>query len=83
MKIETKYDVGQHIWVVDECKKEVSVYDDYIVTIVQEIDNLYYCSKEAYNEYKEDEIIPYEDTNKLVEKIKEILKKIEGEKEDE
>ena len=46
MKIETKYDVGQHIWVVYRANQEVSVYDDYIATIVQDKDNYYYCTQE-------------------------------------
>lgn len=77
MKIETKYDVGQHIWIVYEANKEVSIYDDCIASIVHDGNGYYYCSSINYDEYKEDEVITYEDTNKLVEKIKEILKEIE------
>ena len=30
MTIQTKYEIGQHVWVVYENNKEVCVYDDYI-----------------------------------------------------
>lgn len=34
MKIETKYEIGDHIWVVYKHEGEVYVYDDQIVNIV-------------------------------------------------
>lgn len=73
MKIETKYDIGQHIWVVYKYREEISVYDDYIVEITVGKDCVEYLSENCDASYKEDEIIVYEDANKLVEKIKELL----------
>lgn len=79
MKIETKYEIGQHIWVVSKINggmPEVSVYDDYIEDIVIDKNGYTYATGDTYQEYKEDELILYEDTNKLVKKIKELLKEI-------
>ena len=76
MKIETKYEIGQRIWIVYKRDGEVSVYDDYITSVVKDNERLYYTADIGYQEYKEDEIILYEDTNKLVEKIKELLNEI-------
>jgi hypothetical protein len=77
MKIETKYDIGQRIWIVYEHQKEVQVYEDFIANILIDEDNkLLYCSKESYEEYKEEDIILYEETEKLVNKIKEVMKEI-------
>lgn len=75
MKIETKYDIGQRIWIVYEHKGEVHIYDDFIVSIGWE-DYLYYITKEACEEVKEEEVVLYEDTEKLVNKIKECMEKI-------
>ena len=85
MKIETKYKIGQHVWVVYENNGEVCVYDDYIVSVTYD-NNVKYVLKEDWTEVPEEEIILYEDTKysaKLVNKIKEIMQKIrekEGQK---
>ena len=76
MDIKTKYEIGQHIWVVYEHQKEVHVYDDCISSIVIDDDGMIYGTKETYEEYKEEEIILYEETEKLVEKIKKITEEI-------
>ena len=75
MTIQTKYEIGQHVWVVYENCKEVCVYDDYIGWISIE-DGLTYGLRETCNEIGDEEIILYEDTDKLVDKIKETMKGI-------
>lgn len=75
MKIETKYGIGQRIWIVYEHQGEVHIYDDFIASVGWE-DYLYYMTKEACEEVKEKEIVLYEDTEKLVNKIKECMEKI-------
>ena len=75
MKIETKYEIGQHVWVVYENNKEVCVYDDYISYISIE-DGLVYGMKEGYSEASEEEIILYDEADKLVDKIKKIMQEI-------
>ena len=76
MTIKTKYEIGQHIWIVYEHRNEVHVYDDYISNIVIDDDGIMYSSKETYEEYKEEEIILYEETEKLIEKIKKLMQEI-------
>ena len=75
MEIKTKYNIGQHIWVVYEDRAEVSVYDTIIDAICYDKDGIDYITNEG-NDYPEEQIIPYEDTNKLVAKIKELMNTI-------
>ena len=82
MTIKTKYEIGQHVWVVYENYGEVCVYDDYIVSVTYE-NNVKYVLKEGWSEVSEKEIILYENTDILVDKIKETMKGIrekEGQK---
>lgn len=80
MKIETKYDVGERIWIIDrggsESSGEVMVYSDVIAGINIDKDGITYWSSESYDEVKEDEVIPYSDTQKLLEIILEIDREI-------
>ena len=75
MEIKTKYDIGQHIWVVYEDTGIVCAYDDYIGWITYE-DDLVYGLKESCNDLSEEEIISYEDTDTLVERIKQLMQEI-------
>ena len=76
MTIKTKYEIGQRVWIVYENKGEACVYDDYIDEICIGENGLYYMLKEACIDGKEEDIILYEDTDKLVEKIKQIMEDI-------
>ena len=77
MNIKTKYDVGIHVWIVYEHNGEVHVYEDEIVNIViDENKKLLYCSKCAYEEFEEKDIILYEELDKMAEKVKETMQKI-------
>lgn len=83
MEIKTKYEVGQRVWIVYEAEVngykscEASVYDTYINSIILEKDSLiYYCNDGNYTEIKEEDIILYEDTEKLIEKLKKLLEEI-------
>lgn len=80
MKIETKYNVGQHIWIVCEQNKTATVYDDYIGSIVIDATGYTYGTKESYEELQEEQIILYEDNEKLLQRIKNILGGIDNEK---
>lgn len=75
MEIKTKYEIGQHIWIVYEDRGEVSVYDTWIDSIGFEKNGLYYFTKEA-NDYTEDMIILYEEKDKLIKKIEELMQEI-------
>lgn len=75
MNIKTKYDVGTHIWIIYEHNGEVHVYDDYISSIGWE-DYLFYVTKESCEELKEENVILYEEEDKLVERIKQLMLEI-------
>lgn len=76
MEIKTKYEIGQRVWIAYENKGEVCVYDDYIDEICMGENGLYYMLKEACIDRAEEDIVLYEDTDKLVEKIKQIMQEI-------
>lgn len=81
MKIETKYNIGDHIWVVYEDRMSVGVYDEYITEIAIDKDNeIVYYAKNA-EEIKENDAILYDETDKLVAKIQELMKEINERKE--
>lgn len=75
MNIKTKYEVGTHIWVVYENRGEVHIYDDYLSSIGWE-GYLFYITKESCEELKEENVILYEETDKLAEKIKQLMLEI-------
>lgn len=67
MEIKTKYETGSHIWIVKSKKfrKLIEVTDDYIASIrVETKDKYTYITKEGL-ELKEDEIILYEEQDKV------------------
>lgn len=75
MQINTKYEIGQHVWHIYENKGEVCVFDDFIGWITIE-DNMYYTLKESSADVIEEDIILYEDTDTLLKKIIEIMEDI-------
>lgn len=73
MQINTKYDIGTHIWIVSINLKggELYVFDTYIVAISIDKDGIIYLAdSENYFELKEEDIILYENKDKLYEVIK-------------
>lgn len=76
MTIKIKYEIGQRVWIVYENRGEACVYDDYIDEIFVNDEGINYMLREACIDGKEEDIIPYEDTDKLVEKIKQIMEDI-------
>lgn len=76
MEIKTKYEIGQRVWIVYENKGEACVYDDYIDEICISESGLYYMLKEASIDETEANIVLYENTDKLVEKIKQTMEEI-------
>ena len=77
MVIETKYNIGDRVWVVDEVTNgedvpyEIEVYSEEIRYISYENELIYHVG-EGCVEFREDEVIPYENLEKLAKKIKEI-----------
>lgn len=88
MKIETKYNIGDKVWIVYEgdfynsftgerqnsC--EVSVYTDIITEFTFYEYGLVYNFENYPDELKEDEIILYDDKIALLDKIEELMNKI-------
>lgn len=72
MVIKTKYQIGQRVWLVSENEphKEVEVFSDVIDQVVIYNDGeIYYFLKELCDDVKEDKLIPYEDTERLLQEI--------------
>lgn len=79
MKINTDYEIGQHIWMVYVFDGEIHVYDDYIDYILINKEGALYCPKIGYEELGDFEVIAYEDTDKLIKKIIELSKELKKE----
>ena len=72
MELKTKYNIGQRVWIVAENKmhEEVGVFSDTIAEIcVTEKRGLVYILNRLCDEVKEENIIPYEDTESLLQEI--------------
>lgn len=85
MKIETKFNIGDRIWIVYEDRKEIHVYSDEIDSMCVERNNkvaIYLKNSDAFDTYEED-VFKYEDTEGLMNKIKELDDKIRKEEEHE
>ena len=84
MNIKTKYEIGQRVWIVYKNKGEVCAYCEPVINIVIDENGFYYCTDNSYDEIKEENIILEDDKDKLFEKIKQLMKEIdEEENEDE
>lgn len=75
MKIETKYNIGDKVWVVYENQGEVCVYDTEITDIFIDKDGINYYGKEG-TDYLEDLLISYNEKDKLLERILSIMNEI-------
>lgn len=75
MKIETKYNLGDHIMGIYTQNDEVCLYDDFIGWISLEEDGITYGLKESYQDFKEKDLFLYEDNENIMNKIKEELEK--------
>ena len=89
MKIETKYNVGDKVWIVYEptireeefkvykLAGEVALYLDRIIEIVFYDNKIVYVFENCPEELEEYEIILYNEKDKLLAKIEELTNKIE------
>ena len=85
MKIKTKFDIGDRIWVVYEHRGGVYVYSDEIDGMMIERDNkvvLYFKNSDALD-VCEGDVFEYNDMEGLMNKIKELDDKIRKEEEHE
>ena len=81
MKIETKFNIGDRVWIVYENRGEVNVYSDEIDSMTIENSgrlSIWFKDSDAMDVYEE-ELIEYNDLKKLAEKILEIDNKIRKE----
>ena len=76
MIIETKYNIGDHIWFIYIHKDEICLFDDYITDINIDKDGINYWCIDAEDTIKENDIVRYEDEIGLANKIKELMKEI-------
>lgn len=83
MKIQTKYEIGDKVWVVYANRGEACVFDDYISEIYINENGLFYMLKKDCVDHKEEDIILYEDEETLVSKIKQIMREVTKKKESE
>lgn len=80
MKIETKYNVGDKVWIVYEASNqfgkigEVSIYSTTIEAILVDDDGVHYSTE--YNENEESEVVLYTDHEGLVKAIIDLMNKI-------
>lgn len=79
MKIETKYEIGQKIWIVYKNKGEVCLYCEAILEIAFDKNGFWYTTENSYDEIKEKDVILENDKDKLFEAIQKIMKEIEEE----
>ena len=79
MKIETKYNIGDHIWVVYKERATVGIYDEYINEIAINKNNqiTYYMGN--CEDFEEDKIILYEEKDKLLAQIEKLMEEINEE----
>lgn len=82
MEIKTKYEIGTHIWVIYENNGEICLYDDYIEEIAVGKDGYVYILKTACEEIKEEEIILYEEKEKLYDTIYKMMETINKKEEE-
>ena len=76
MKIETKYEIGQHIWIVYEHNGEVCVFDDEITEICVDKDGVGYWCKESGDSHSENQIILYKNQEELLNRIVNLMEDI-------
>ena len=78
MKIETKYEIGQKIWIVYKNKGKVCLYCEAISEIAFNTEKLCYITYSC-NEIQEKDVILENDKDKLFEAIQKLMKEIEEE----
>ena len=81
MKIETKFNIGDRVWIVYDYKGEVHVYSDEIDSITIEKNGkllIWFKDSDAMDVYEEG-LIEYEDLKTLAERILELDNKVRKE----
>lgn len=80
MIINSKFNTGNRVWVVQERNKAINIYSDTIeeisVVYTNKGNKIKYWLKNSYEYFDEKEIINYEDKEKLISMIKDLDNKI-------
>lgn len=76
MKINTKYDIGQRVWIIYENRGEVCVFDDIISEICISESGLEYWVQISGDSILEENIILYEEYDKLKDRILKLMEDI-------
>lgn len=77
MDIKTKYNIGDKIWVVYENNGEVYIFSDVIDSyLISEDETIIYVKNSNCVDLKEADVILYDDTEALIEKIIKLDKEI-------
>ena len=74
--IEMKYDIGTKVWVVYILHGEVSVYTDTLAEFCVSEEKEFYITEVGFHELTQDEVILYEDKDKLYKTICEKMNEI-------
>ena len=74
--ITMKYDIGTKVWVVYIHQEEVSVYTDTLAEFFVSEEKEGYITEVGFHELTQDEVILYEDKNKLYKTICEKMNEI-------
>lgn len=78
MKIETKFNIGERVWVAYSYRGVIEVYSDEIDSIIIENTgkiSVYFKSSDALDVYEED-LVAYNDYQGLIDRVKKLDKKI-------
>ncbi len=78
MKIETKFNIGDRVWIAYEYNGEINIYSDEIESMIIEKGGkilAFFKNSDTFDTY-EDDLILYDDTNALIERIKRLDNKI-------
>lgn len=81
MKIETSFNLGDHVLAIYEENKEIHIYDDTISWISVDVNGITYGLSDSYNEFTDKNIILYNDKLNAINKIYDFLNSIELEEE--
>lgn len=73
MQVETKYEIGQAVWIVYEKEGEIRIIADKISDVIVNEKGFYYLTQETYTELKEQDVVLYRNMDKLLVKLKEIM----------
>ncbi len=72
MKIDTKYKIGDEVYLITYAVPHIEIFKDTIKEIVISKDNIYYYLDEFFDKATEDALVLVTDEQGLLEKIKEL-----------